>query len=153
MAATRVPSPSVFLSVRLPAAERDRLKAAAAARGASVQDLVGSLVQRFLAEEVRGPPDLSAVLAVLRSREHSLRARGIAALWVFGSVVRGQARTDSDVDLMMDFVPDARISLVGLASLRADLSDLLGAPADLVERVAMRSGARAAAEREAVRVW
>ena len=42
---------------------------------------------------------------------------------------------------------------VGLSSLRAELSDLLGAPADLVERGALRPGVREAAEREAVRAW
>jgi predicted nucleotidyltransferase len=39
-----------------------------------------------------------------------------------------------------------------LASLRAELSDLLGAPVDLAERGTLRPAVRAAAEREAVRV-
>jgi hypothetical protein len=42
---------SAFLSVRLPEAVRDRLKAVAATRGESVQGLVGHLVERFLLEE------------------------------------------------------------------------------------------------------
>jgi predicted nucleotidyltransferase len=154
MPTTTTPAPpAAFLSVRLPAAERDRLKAAAAARGETVQDLVGSLVRRFLAEEGRRPPGLAAALGALRARVDALRARGVAALWVFGSVARGDAGPGSDVDLMADLDPGARLSLVGLASLRAELSDLLGAPADLVERAAMRPAVRGAAEREAVRAW
>jgi predicted nucleotidyltransferase len=142
----------VFLSVRLPEGKRDRLKALAAARGQTVQGLVGTLVERFLAEADRKPPELAAVLARLRDHAQSLRDRGVRGLWVFGSVARGEAGVDSDVDLLADFDPQSPLSLVGLASLRAELSDLLGVPADLVERDALHPAARAEAEREAVRV-
>ena len=144
---------AAFLSVRLPSATRDRLKAAAASRGETVQGLVGSLVERFLAEEAGTPPTLAAVLGRLRAHAGELRAHGIASLSVFGSVARGDARPDSDVDLLAELDPAAHLSLVGLSSLRAELSDLLGAPADLVERGALRPGVREAAEREAVLAW
>lgn len=145
------PASSAFLSVRLPKVTRDRLKAAAAARGETVQDLVGGLVERFLVAEDRQPPTLGAVLSKLRGHAPVLRERGVAGLWVFGSVARGEARVDSDIDLLAEFDPEVRISLVGMASLRAELSDLLGAAADLVERSALRSRIREAAEQEAVR--
>lgn len=145
-------STPAFLSVRLPEAIRDRLKAAAVARGESVQGLVGSLVERFLAEEDRTAPDLALVMGKLRSHAESFRRRGITGLWVFGSVARGDAHPGSDVDLFADFDAGAHLSLVGLASLRADLSDLLGVPADLVERGALHPAVREVAEREAVRV-
>ncbi len=149
---SEVRSTSAFLSVRLPETTRDRLKVAAAARGESIQGLVGSLIERFLAEEDRTAPDLAMVLGKLRLRAEDLRHRGITGLWVFGSVARGDAHLGSDVDLFAEFDADARLSLVGLASLRADLSDLIGAPADLVERGALHPAIREAAEREAVRV-
>jgi uncharacterized protein len=125
---------SAVLSVRIPAPSRDRLKAAAAARGETVQDLVGGLVERFLAEDGRRAPELAAVLGALRAGAPSLRERGVRGLWVFGSVARGEARPGSDVELMADFEAGARVSLVGLASLRAELSELLGAPVELAER-------------------
>ena len=141
-----------FLSVRLPAPARDRLKAAAATRGETVQGLVGGLVERFLAEEGRRAPDLGAVLGALRAAAPGLRGRGVRGLWVFGSVARGEARPGSDVDLLCEFEAGARVSLVGLASLRAELSELVGAPADLSERGALRPAAAGeAAERDAVR--
>jgi predicted nucleotidyltransferase len=145
-------SPPAVLSVRLPEATRDRLTAAAAARGETVQKLVGNLVERFLAEQDRAPPALGAIMDKLRAHAQTLRARGVTGLWVFGSVARGEAHPDSDVDLLAEFAPGTRLSLVGLASLRAELSDLLGAPADLMERGALRPAVREAAEREAVRV-
>jgi len=143
---------SAFLSVRLPEATRDRLKAVAAARGETVQGLVGGLVERFLVDEDRQPPALGVILGKLRAHAPALKGRGMTGLWVFGSVARGDARADSDIDLFAEFDPGASLSLVGLASMRAELSDLLGTTADLVERSALRPTVRETAEREAVRV-
>ncbi len=145
------PSTPAFLSVRLPETTRDRLKAVAAMRGESVQQLIGALVERFLVEEERTPPALGMVLSKLRANAPALKACGITGLWVFGSVARGDARPDSDVDLFAEFSPATRLSLVGMASLRAKLSDLLGVSADLVERGVLHPAARDAAERDAVR--
>lgn len=144
---------SAFLSVRVPPAIRNRVKAIAAARGQTVQELVGGLVERFLAGQDRRPPALAEVVARLRGREAELRARGVASLSVFGSVARGDAGPDSDVDLVAEFEPGARVSLTGLAALRADLAEALGAPADLAEWDALHPHVRSAAAREAVRVF
>ena len=70
---------------------------------------------------------------------------------MFDSVALAEAHPGSDVDLLAEFGAEARLSFVGLASLRADVSDLLGAPADLVERGALHPAIREAAEREAER--
>ena len=142
---------AAFLSVRLPPAVRDRLKASAAARGETVQGLIGGLVQRFLAEETP-VPELARILTVMRAQRAYLRQRGITGLWIFGSVARGEAHPGSDVDLLATFDPQAKLSLVGLASLRAELSELLGVPADLVADDTLHPAVRAQAEHEAVRV-
>jgi predicted nucleotidyltransferase len=144
---------TAFLSVRLPPEVRNRVKAVAAARGQTVQDLVGDLVEHFLAEQDRRPPALTTVLARLREREADLRRRGMAHLWVFGSVARGEARPDSDIDLIAELEPAARVSLTGLASLRADLADLLGAPVDLAEWGILRPPVLDRARREAVQAF
>ena len=41
------------------------------------------------------------------------RKYGMKELAVFGSAARGELRPDSDVDLLVDFLPDADISLLG----------------------------------------
>jgi uncharacterized protein len=40
--------------------------------------------------------------------EADIRALGVQRLAIFGSVVRGQARLDSDVDLLIQFFPGAK---------------------------------------------
>jgi predicted nucleotidyltransferase len=49
---------------------------------------------------------------------------------VFGSVARGEARADSDVDLLVELEPGR--SLFDLGGLLMDLQDLLGCKVDLV---------------------
>lgn len=45
---------------------------------------------------------------VLTASEPEIRALGVARLALLGSVLRNQARPDSDVDLLVQFVPDAK---------------------------------------------
>jgi predicted nucleotidyltransferase len=56
----------------------------------------------------------------------------VAHLWLFGSILRPDFRPDSDVDVLVDFKPDASVGLLTLARLRRELSDLFGRPVDLV---------------------
>jgi predicted nucleotidyltransferase len=44
----------------------------------------------------------------LRAVEPQIRALGVARLALFGSVLRGSARADSDVDLLVQFVPSGK---------------------------------------------
>ena len=49
----------------------------------------------------------------------------VRELSLFGSAVRGEMRPDSDIDLLVEFLPDAEIDLVDYAGLMLDLSTLL----------------------------
>lgn len=51
---------------------------------------------------------------------------GIRKLSLFGSKLKGTAREDSDVDLLVEFLPDARPTLLSLAGMEEELSHLLG---------------------------
>ena len=50
----------------------------------------------------------------------------IRRLALFGSVLKGTARPDSDVDLLVEFVPEARPTLLDLAAMEDELARLLG---------------------------
>lgn len=68
----------------------------------------------------------------------------IVELSVFGSVARGSSRTDSDIDLLATFRPEAPWSTLDLVDLRAELSQLFGRTVDLVEEKAIRNPYRRA---------
>jgi predicted nucleotidyltransferase len=148
-----MPSDRAFVSSRLPVALRDRLKAFAVAHGQTVQDLVERAVTRLLDEEAREPPTLSAVLRKLREAEPALRHEGISGIWVFGSVARGDAGPDSDVDLALEIGPDRRPNLFTLARLRDQIETTLGTKIDIGLRDDLRSHVAQAFERDAVRVF
>ena len=56
---------------------------------------------------------------------------GVAEISIFGSYVRGEQRTDSDLDVLIELERPARISLIDLVELELYLSDLLGIKVDL----------------------
>jgi len=62
----------------------------------------------------------------------------VKELAVFGSAVRGELRPDSDIDLLVDFLPEARPGLLGLSALTRELSALLGRPVDLGVKPALK---------------
>ena len=53
------------------------------------------------------------------------RQRHIRRLSLFGSVLKGSARPDSDVDLLVEFSREARPSFLDLAEIEQELSALL----------------------------
>ena len=63
--------------------------------------------------------DLAALAALCRRHQ-------IHRLSLFGSVLKGTARPDSDVDLLVEFEPGASPGLLGLAAIEVALSELLG---------------------------
>jgi predicted nucleotidyltransferase len=55
----------------------------------------------------------------------------IRKLSLFGSRVRGEARPDSDVDILVEFQPDRRVGLILMARIERELSELIGRKVDL----------------------
>lgn len=76
------------------------------------------------------------------------RRHGARSVRVFGSVARGEARPDSDVDLLVE-MEEGR-SLVDLGALVLDLEALLGRRVDLVEPDGLHWFVRERVLREAV---
>ncbi len=89
----------------------------------------------------------------LKASEPELRRRGIAHLSVFGSLVRGEARDDSDIDIAVEIEAGRSFSLIRMEDTRLLLEDMLGRPVDLGEIESFRPAVRAAFEQDQVRVF
>jgi hypothetical protein len=74
--------------------------------------------------------------------------RGARKVRVFGSVARGEDTETSDVDLLVDIDDD--VSVVALAGLRRELTELLGVDVDIVPATTLKSGVRANVLAEAI---
>ena len=62
----------------------------------------------------------------------------VRELSVFGSAVRGSAGPNSDVDLLVEFAPDANVGFLTLSRMERELAALLGRPVDLVPKNGLR---------------
>lgn len=71
----------------------------------------------------------------------TLHAHRVQRAGLFGSVVRGDARPDSDIDLLIE--PPQNMSLFGLSALALALEDLLHRPVDLVTYASLHPRLRA----------
>ncbi|MHB1157530.1 MAG: nucleotidyltransferase family protein [Phycisphaerales bacterium] len=59
------------------------------------------------------------------------RRNRIRRLSVFGSVLRDDFRSDSDIDMLVEFEPDARVSLFDVGGMMYELTEMLGRQVDL----------------------
>ncbi|MGQ0804188.1 MAG: nucleotidyltransferase family protein [Actinomycetota bacterium] len=66
---------------------------------------------------------------------------GVSRLEVFGSVGRGEADAQSDVDVLYELAPGARLGW-NIETLADELSELLGRRVDLVSRNALHERLR-----------
>lgn len=55
----------------------------------------------------------------------------IRKLSIFGSALRKDFGSDSDVDVLVEFQPNARVGLIRLAGIEIELSEILGRKVDL----------------------
>jgi uncharacterized protein len=73
----------------------------------------------------------------------------VRELSVFGSAARGEMRPDSDIDLLVEFLPHAKVDLLDHAGLMLDLAQLLGRKVDLVSKNGLKPLIRASVLAEA----
>jgi predicted nucleotidyltransferase len=57
---------------------------------------------------------------------HLCERHSIRRLALFGSQLKGTARSDSDIDLLVEFLPEARTTLLDMAQIEIELSEALG---------------------------
>ena len=92
------------------------------------------------------------IIATIQANRALLVEFSIKSLSVFGSTARGEARPESDVDILVEFEPGARIGLFEFVRLKNALTELLGVPVDLVTPDALHPALREDILREAQHV-
>ena len=81
------------------------------------------------------------------------RRHQVRELSLFGSAACGEMRPDSDVDLLVDFLPGARPGLLGVSAMTRELTTLLGRRVDLAVKPALKPLIRAGVLAEARLVY
>lgn len=93
---------------------------------------------------------LDAALAMLREHRELLNAQHVLRAAVFGSVARGEQGPDSDVDVLVDIDPNARITIFDYVGVKHSIADILGVKTDVVNRRNLHWCIRDRVEAEAV---
>ena len=91
------------------------------------------------------------VIDLLKKNITNLREFHVKALYLFGSVVRGDQKQTSDIDILVEFENDAHVGLFGFSRLQRTLSELLGCKVDLVTPEALHKEMKGRIMEEAVR--
>ena len=81
--------------------------------------------------------DKDTIIALLRAALPDLRRRWpIRSLALFGSMARGKARAESDLDVLVEF--DRPIDMFAFLALEEELAGLAGRRVDLVSSMALK---------------
>ncbi len=90
------------------------------------------------------------IIDKIRANRALMEEFSVKSVSIFGSVVRGEDRPDSDVDILVEFEPDARVGFFAFARLQRRLSDILQRPVDLATPDALHKAMKSRILAEAV---
>ena len=79
--------------------------------------------------------DRQDIIARLREKEPELRARGVTHAALFGSRARGDARADSDTDIMIEIDPNAGVGVYEYVGIKHYIASLFDGPVDVVGQI------------------
>jgi predicted nucleotidyltransferase len=95
------------------------------------------------------------IIATLKKTEPALRAHGVAALYLFGSRARNEARAESDIDVFVDPVSDEAFGFLEFMGAYQDIRSAFGQDIDIgySTRDGLSPYIRQEVEREAIRIF
>ncbi|HEX8450726.1 MAG TPA: nucleotidyltransferase family protein [Longimicrobium sp.] len=94
--------------------------------------------------------DRDEALSLLRAHMDELRTLGVQEISIFGSVARGEAGPDSDVDVLVELGPG--IGLFEYIGIRDRLAEILGRSVDMGTPTGLKPRIKDRVLAEAVRV-
>ena len=128
----------------------------AAAQGKKFTGYLEDLVMNDIAEgkaDSKSQPKALRILRILRAHREDLEKIGVRHADIFGSVARGEERTDSDVDILVDLDPAVVRDLFAYSRVQRTLQDLIGLPVDIAQRGRLRDEMKADVAKDGINAF
>lgn len=77
----------------------------------------------------------------------------IEKAWIFGSYARSEEESSSDIDIIVNFIPDIKVTLFQYIHIVNDLQALTGKKIDLVEDGQLKQFAMKTAENDKILIY
>jgi len=82
--------------------------------------------------------DRDRIIDVLRRNADKLRAKGVQHAGLFGSLARGEAKPESDIDILIELDPNFSFTVFSYVGLKSDIEQLFRGRVDVVNRDALK---------------
>lgn len=91
--------------------------------------------------------------AIINKISRYFDTQPIEKAWIFGSYVRSEENTKSDIDILVNFMPNEKVTLFKYVHIVNDLEALTGKKIDLVENGQLKKFAEQSVENEKVLIY
>jgi uncharacterized protein len=92
-------------------------------------------------------------IELLESVAGSAKSMGATAMYLYGSTSRDDGRSDSDIDVFIDYDPSGKFNAFDLIGIKFLLEDHLHLPVDLATRDGLHPRLRERIEQSAIHVF
>ena len=94
-----------------------------------------------------------SVNTMLPKLQAALEKQPVVKAWLFGSYSRGEETPDSDVDILVEYDPNSKISLMTISRITVALSAAIGKNVDLVEEGRLLPFAQESVEKDKILIY
>ena len=94
--------------------------------------------------------DKDAVIATLKAHRADLERKGVIHAALFGSVARGEAGPESDIDIAIEMDYDVVGGVWEYSALKQQIADLFSSPVDVVNQRTLKPGIRESVARDVI---
>ena len=93
-------------------------------------------------------------VSIINPIKEYLKTQPVERAWVFGSFSRGEERSDSDIDLLVEYDrKNQHVGLFTIINIKQQLQQLVGREIDLVENGTLMSFAQKSAEKDKILIY